>query len=175
MLVRYNPAVTLRNARTLCFVMLNPSVAGADSDDPTVRRCWNFACRWGFHALEVVNIFGLISTNPKALKQTSESVGASTDVILDSAMQSAHSIVCAWGAHGKVAGRGREVLRRFITAGLGPKLFCFGVTAGGEPLHPLYLPNDAKVYWLMRDSEGRGKAGEVASLFPLQSSANPGS
>ena len=51
----------------LLFVMLNPSVADATKDDPTVRRCIGFAHRLGYGAMSVVNVFALIATDPNEL------------------------------------------------------------------------------------------------------------
>ena len=41
----------------VCFCMLNPSKADAVTDDPTLRRCINFAKSWGYGSLSVVNLF----------------------------------------------------------------------------------------------------------------------
>lgn len=49
----------------LCtFVLLNPSTADAVNDDPTNRRCINFAKQWGFGAVCHVNLFAY-RTHPK--------------------------------------------------------------------------------------------------------------
>src|SRR4026208_2484913 len=32
----------------VCFIMLNPSTADADIDDPTIRRCIGFGKSWNF-------------------------------------------------------------------------------------------------------------------------------
>ena len=47
-----------------CFVMLNPSTADAQQDDPTGRRCMGFARREGCVGLSVVNLYGLRATKP---------------------------------------------------------------------------------------------------------------
>jgi hypothetical protein len=39
------------------FIGLNPSTADESQDDPTVRRCIDFAKRWGAGALCMTNIF----------------------------------------------------------------------------------------------------------------------
>lgn len=51
----------------LCFIMLNPSTADANIDDPTIRRCVNFAKREGFPAISVINLTSVRSTKPRAL------------------------------------------------------------------------------------------------------------
>src|ERR1035441_4905977 len=51
----------------VCFVMLNPSKAGENDDDPTVRRCMGFAERWGFSGIIVVNLIPVIATDPGRL------------------------------------------------------------------------------------------------------------
>ena len=33
--------------KTVLFIGLNPSIADANIDDPTIRRCINFAKTWG--------------------------------------------------------------------------------------------------------------------------------
>ena len=39
------------------FVMLNPSTADAKQDDPTIRRCINFAKSYGCGSLLVGNLY----------------------------------------------------------------------------------------------------------------------
>ena len=39
------------------FIMLNPSQADASEDDPTIRRCINYAKSWGYGGIYVGNLF----------------------------------------------------------------------------------------------------------------------
>lgn len=129
-------------ARSMAFLMLNPSTADAFKEDPTVSRCIRFAVTWGFGALEVVNIFALRSTDPKQLYKAEDPVGPDNDrTILEVARRSG-LVVAAWGAHGALRDRGREVAQLLERHGLA--LHCLGATKDGHPRHPLYLPAAAQ-------------------------------
>ena len=60
---------------TVLFIMLNPSTADADADDPTIRRVVNFAKSWGYGGVFVGNLYAFRSTDPKGLKHTEDPVG----------------------------------------------------------------------------------------------------
>lgn len=64
---RYRYRLTRRFADGPCatFVMLNPSTADETIDDPTIRRCRNFAIREGCGGLVVVNLFAYRATDPR--------------------------------------------------------------------------------------------------------------
>ena len=44
----------------IAFVLLNPSTADEQRNDPTIRRCMGFARAWNFGSMEVVNLFGIV-------------------------------------------------------------------------------------------------------------------
>lgn len=123
------------------FIMLNPSVADATQDDPTIRRCIGFAKTWGLAGIAVVNLYALRSTQPAALWLAEDPVGPDNDVHLESAAAMAYAhqspIVAAWGANAR-PNRVAEVL---ALAGM-DRLTALGVTKAGQPRHPLYLRAD---------------------------------
>lgn len=119
----------------IAFVMLNPSTADHRIDDPTIRRCMDFARRWGHGALDVVNIFAYRTPSPRELARARAPVGPDNDRHLGAVCRRCEDVVIAWGTHGALRGRDREVLDLL---GDGP-LLCLGVTAEGHPRHPLYL------------------------------------
>lgn len=122
-------------APLVTFVMLNPSIADASVNDPTIRRCLGFAQAWGYGGLEVVNLFGLRATHPAQLRQAVDPVGADCDRHLQAAVARAECVILAWGNWGSLQGRDRQVLSRIAPA----KCFCLGINRSGQPSHPLYL------------------------------------
>lgn len=137
----WDPAV-----KPVVFLMLNPSTADALEDDPTIRRLAGpngFARRMGAGGLAVVNLFGLRSTDPRALLHHPDPVGRHNDAFVRQATDMADTVVCAWGAAGVTGDRGREVTQA-LTARRVP-LHCLGRTSTGQPRHPLYLPKNASL------------------------------
>jgi len=71
------------------------------------------------------------------------------------AADAASPVVAAWGAHGGHRGRDQQVLALLETARV--RVQCLGVTGGGMPRHPLYLPNAATLTdYRLRADEGPG-------------------
>lgn len=139
----------------MTWVLLNPSTADGSKDDPTVRRCVGFAERWGYGGMVVVNLFALRSTDPKALKTHASPDGLDNDAAVWVAVRQAELVVVAWGAHGGEAGR-RMATR--VRDALGKAPMCFGVNKGGDPKHPLYQANDARLVPYMGGAPDGGEA-----------------
>lgn len=123
--------------RTALWVMLNPSTADEAGPDPTVRRCMGYSERWGYGWAEVVNLFALRSTNPRALYAAEDPIGPENDHHILEAAANADLVVCGWGNHGRHLGRGKWVLRRLRHV---CRPHFLRITKSGEPGHPLYLP-----------------------------------
>jgi hypothetical protein len=124
----------------LPFVMLNPSTADADIDDPTIRRCMAFARRENAGGIIVVNLYAFRATKPAMLKTTSDPVGPGNyDHLEIMAIESDRTpIVCAWGAGANDAAQ--EFLE--IAEQQSSYLVCLGKTKDGHPRHPLYVRGD---------------------------------
>src|SRR4051794_16373452 len=89
-------------AGTVTWIMLNPSTADAEVDDPTLTRCLSFTRAAGWGRLLVVNLFALRSTDPAQLAQHADPVGPRNLDHVREALQEANLIVAAWGAHAMV-------------------------------------------------------------------------
>lgn len=122
--------------RRCVFVMLNPSTADANIDDPTIRRCMSFARREGYGGIEVVNLFAMRTTRPVHLKEAADPVGPENNSYLRSALIGHSMVIAAWGAHKMAAIPGRALA---AMANGAPPLHCLGTTKDGSPRHPLYL------------------------------------
>lgn len=123
----------------LVFVMLNPSTADAESDDPTVRKCVGFARLLGFGAIEVVNLFAYRAADPAELRRAGYPRSKHEDSYIERACGPAgRPVVCAWGAHARGLTRPQEVIR--IARERGARAMVLARTADGVPRHPLMLP-----------------------------------
>lgn len=126
--------------QSLCWVMLNPSTADAEQDDPTVRRVVGFSAAWGYGGVTVVNLFALRAADPVELYTAADPVGPLNDLHLEALAGRDRRVLAAWGVHGSLYGRGGAVLAAFAQRGV--EVGCLGVTRGGQPKHPLYLKGD---------------------------------
>jgi hypothetical protein len=125
------------------FVMLNPSTADAERDDPTIRRCVGLARSWGYGRLEVVNLFAYRTHDPRVLASATEPEGPENATYVSAATQRADLIVAGWGNAGARLGADRAICSRLDRA------HCLGLTRLGQPRHPLYVPRDTQpVPWL---------------------------
>ncbi len=125
----------------VAFIGLNPSTATHEVSDPTVTRCVNYAKRWGFKEMIMLNIFALRSTDPKELYKAREPIGRENNDYIESYTEEAKLVIAGWGNHGDHRTRGREVSK--IIKDLNVK--CFGINKSGHPVHPLYQRNDARL------------------------------
>lgn len=126
---------------TVLFVMLNPSTADEIQDDPTIRRCFGFAHRWGYKRLLIGNIFAYRATDPRELKIAHDPIGPLNNRWLAKLARDADLVIAAWGTHGNLDRRHEEVLAMF--GRMAVPLHALNVTKDGFPGHPLYRPLDA--------------------------------
>lgn len=118
----------------IVWVMLNPSTADHEFDDPTIRRCMTFSRTHGYAAMHVVNLYAYRSPNPALLGKVSDPVGPDNDQWIADTIAGA-SVVVAWGVS---AAQNR--VDRFAELAVAADLWCLGTTRGGMPRHPLYVP-----------------------------------
>jgi hypothetical protein len=161
----------------LVFVMLNPSSAGANKDDPTIRKCNGYASRLDYapypsdadsgatfsrckryryglwrSGLLVVNLFGFIATEPKRLAHAASAnvdvVGPKNDATLRAAFAATDCVVAAWGEEKWPFVAERARVVRRMASDAGADMKVLALTQDGHPRHPLYLKYDLQpVAW----------------------------
>jgi len=126
----------------MVWIMLNPSTADAEVDDPTIRRCISFARREGCGGIEVINLYALRATKPKHLLDHPDPEGPYNGRCWIAVLTDPRCgpVVAAWGAH---ANEGRlPSSRSYWECRMGRPLLCLGWTKAGTPRHPLYVRAD---------------------------------
>lgn len=132
------------------FIMLNPSTADGQQDDPTIRRCVVYAKDWGCGSLRVVNLYAYRATAPmdmrRAARNSVDIVGPLNDEHLRAegllAAEAGGILVAAWGV--------MAFPERIEQVRAMPELqnLCYlKLTADGHPSHPLYLPRSLEPLW----------------------------
>lgn len=132
---------TIDGEGTCTFVMLNPSTADAEQDDPTIRRCMGFARSWGFARLKVVNLFAYRATDPRDLWKADAPIGPENDHVISLVLGGSDFAVAAWGAHAPA-----ERVRQFAETFGGWCFYALGLTKDGAPRHPLYVRADMQPF-----------------------------
>ena len=52
---------------TILFIMLNPSSADENIDDPTTKKVISYSKKWGYGGLHICNLYTYRTTSPKIL------------------------------------------------------------------------------------------------------------
>ena len=134
-----------RERPRVLYVMLNPSIADAQVDDPTIRRCWHFAYSDRAGGFLVANLLSQRSSLPSRLENKPEPSEA--DQYLRFAMEMCARVVVGWGTCSSVDRAVRVLLKerkeRVVeeAARAGRELHCLRSNLDGSPEHPLFVPN----------------------------------
>jgi hypothetical protein len=131
------------------FVLLNPSTADGNKDDPTIRRLVGFCKQWQLGGFYVVNIYPFRTKSPTELKQylyverdSEYGEAAMNNRTYASELSKKCSVaVFGWGVHHD----NRETLdiERYKEVLGDIPVVCLGMTKNGHPRHPLYVPYSA--------------------------------
>ena len=141
-------AFRYRLARRVCetgpvyaFFGVNPSTADANLDDATVRKWRGFVTRWGGSRFIVGNVFAFRATDVRGLAHASDPIGRVNNDHLKAIMDDADILVPCWGNRTKAPPMLRSSFHWLLQQlhASGKPVMAFGMTKGGDPLHPLML------------------------------------
>ena len=139
--------------RWAVWIMLNPSTASTDRDDPTARRVTDFSRSFGCDGWIGVNLYPFISSNPAAMWSWAnwEAHGPAWDVrddlianlaTIERVARASTLRMVAFGAAPVV--RDEVWVEQCLEAFSQPsdidadeRLYCLGTNTTGQPLHPL--------------------------------------
>ena len=116
------------------WIMLNPSTATEERNDPTIERCERRTRAMGWPAMAIANLYAFRATDPRDLFAAADPVGPLNDATVRRLAREAGAVICGWGVHGARNGRGAE-----LAATLDGPLLALGLTKEGHPRHPLYV------------------------------------
>ena len=119
------------------FIGLNPSTADETNNDPTTRRCIEFARSWGFSRMHLVYVYALRATNPSVALKADDPIGPENLGVVEEILASSDLVICAWGALG--VGLTADRILKLV-----PAPHCLGRTKLGAPRHPLYVHASTK-------------------------------
>jgi len=122
----------------IMFIGLNPSTAGYSNDDPTIKRVVSFAKQWGYGGIFMLNLFTIITSDPRALRNCPDR-DRKADVFLQMYDYLVQRVVFAWGNFKESKERAQEVIRMF------PNAYCLKKNKDGSPRHPLYVKDGTEL------------------------------
>ena len=134
------------------FICLNPSTADETIDDPTVRRCINYAKEWGYPAFIMLNIFAFRATHP--LDMTGHYMYMKDNAFKnDFAVNNLHIanickndsalVIAARGNHGGFLDRAKDI--ELLLEYNDIDIHCLKINRNSRmPAHPLYLKKSLK-------------------------------
>jgi hypothetical protein len=129
--------------KKIMFLMLNPSTANGMQDDPTIRRCVNFAESWGYGGIIVGNLFAFRSKSPDDLLYADDPIGPDNIDHLQNMARVCDVIVCAWG-NSRIIRRMELIRPDYKPLQALENLAFIKLNGDGTPAHPLYIHSNAK-------------------------------
>lgn len=132
-----------RDGPTAAILGVNPSLAGAEKNDQTIRKDIGFGERHGWGRFIKGNKFAHVAQEVKDLRSinTASAIGPDNDAHLEQIMRDADIHIVAWGPLAKLPPHMRSRWKQVVAIAdkVGCKLMCFTTAQDGQPRHTLML------------------------------------
>ncbi|MFN0276773.1 MAG: DUF1643 domain-containing protein [Chitinophagales bacterium] len=122
----------------LNFIGLNPSKADEENDDKTISNCIAIAMKNGYGGIRMLNLFAIVSTDPKLLLTCEDPLGKNDDHIFEYLCSDEEYVFC-WGAFKEARERANFMIEKFTNA------LCLGQNIDGSPKHPCRLSHETPI------------------------------
>lgn len=141
-----------KNKPKVMFLMLNPSKADSEIDDPTIRRCIGYAKDWGYGGILVGNLFAYRATDPiELLNYPFPEGGLMNRLWVRKMTMECDKIICCWGNSSIISkimdkkGYPYNHIQKVLTCKAKDRLYYLDMCKDGlTPKHPLYLSKSLK-------------------------------
>lgn len=137
-------SMPLDGSKTVAFFGINPSTADTMLDDATVRKWRGFTRRNCWHRFIAGNVFSYRATDVRELAHAPAVCGPDHMLHLGEIIEEADVLVPCWGSSSKVPQALRYIIKDTLSLLLtsNKPVLHFGLTASGDPKHPLMLGYD---------------------------------
>lgn len=127
--------------KVFAYFGINPSTADASVDDATVRKWRGFTLRNGGRKFIVGNVFTYRATDVREVGAAAYCNGMFSAEHIDEIIEDADVLVPCWGNSSKIPPTIRPHIADLLETllGSGKPVMHFGLTASGDPKHPLML------------------------------------
>ncbi len=122
------------------FVLLNPSKATHEQDDPTITRLVKRAKMNGAGGIVVVNSGAIRQTDSDLAVQDEDPVGPHNAFWIEQMIPQCDKHIAGWGPKASLFKGERLTKAMFIKAGV--PLYALKINKDGSPGHPLYIGYD---------------------------------
>ena len=142
--------------KTLIFIGLNPSLSDANFLDNTTKKIIKISDNYNYGKVRIINLFGLISKDPKILFLHKDPIGNINNKIIEESMKYWSlnfncNIWLGWGNNGVCLNRNKDVyslIKKYFYLKKNnfknpSRPLLIKKTKFNNPIHPLYCKNNS--------------------------------
>ena len=146
----------------VAFLMINPSTANINEDDATTQRCIDFAKKFGYGGLYIINLYAYIDTKKENLRPLPLEVarGPENKANILSVLSKVSRVIYAYGTAIIEPGPEPEWLKSLIS-----NPYCLEHTNEGYPHHPGRISSEATMKPYRRSDLSGQIVNVVESIF----------